>query len=166
MKKLIAFSLAIFAFSLTSCKDDNVSTNEDPNNYEARLEGTWDLEKVHYDTEIPALGGGSPTPVTGDGKNVNGNITLTRNPNNFTYDFSFDADLAGLPIPVNQQGSGTWTTSRDNSKLIVTDENGEEIVFVVVSNEAKKQVYTTTISETVQQIFTLEVDLDLEFSRP
>ncbi len=166
MKKLFALSLAIFALTITSCKDDNISSNEDPNDYEARLEGTWDLEKVHYDTEIPALTGGDPTPISGEGNNVNGNITLTRNPNTFTYDFNFDADFSGLPIPVGQKGSGTWTTSRDNSKLIVTDDTGQEIVFVVVSNEAKKQVYTTTISQSVQGIFTLEVDLELEFTRP
>lgn len=166
MKNWLLMSLALSAIVFTGCKDDNISTDADPSNYEARLAGTWDLDKVYFDTEIPSFDGTSdPTPVSGEGTNVKGNISLTRNPNKFDYTFSFDANI-GIPIPVNQTGSGTWTTTRDDTKLIVTDESGEEIVFEVITNSEKKQVYTTTITQTFQNVFSLEVDLELEFSRP
>ncbi len=167
MKKLLLSGLAILALTISSCKDDNISSFEPPANYEDRLAGTWNLERVIYDTEIPDLTGGTgSTPVHGEGTNVSGTFTLSQDPNEFDYEFRFGVNLMGIALPINQQGSGTWTTTRDDSKIIVTDESGEEIVFNVIVNEEKKQVYTTTVTQNLQNVLTLDVDLELEFSRP
>lgn len=167
MKKWLTFSTLFLTLFLFSCKDDNISSYEPPTNYEDKLAGTWNLDKVIYDTEIPDFNGTGSTPVHGEGANVDGTIVLSQDPNKLTYDFRFTADLSGLSVPVNQSGGGSWTTTRDDTKLIVTDEQtGEELIFNVMVNEDKKQVYTTTVTQNVLNAITLEVDLHLEFSRP
>lgn len=167
MKTWLTLATAIIlGFSFSSCKDDNIS-NTEPENYEDKLAGTWNLQSVHYETEIPDFGtGNGPTPVSGDGQNVDGTFVLTQDPNNFTYEFSFDANVQGFPLPVDLIGEGAWTTTRDNSKLIVTDsDTGEEIVFNVAVNEENKQVYQTSVVQDVFQGITLTIDLDMEFTR-
>ncbi len=165
MRKLLFLFLATLTIGATSCSKDDELGN--PNDFEERLGGTWDLQKIYYSTEIPDFSGGEPTPVNGNGGNVAGNIVLNRNPNTFQYNLFFTANIiSGFPIPLPLGGTGTWTTYRDNSKLVLRDENGEETLFAVIINEPKRQVYTTTISESILGLYTVEIDLELEFTRP
>lgn len=131
---------------------------------------------VSYDTEIPNfLNPGSPAiVVAGDGKDVSGRFELTRNPNEIDYNLNFmaEADIlgTGMPVelPVNFASSGTWTTTSDGSKLIVTDEDGEEILFNVEVNEQDKQVFSSTLSQSGSDFglpITLEIDILLTFER-
>ena len=173
-KKVFLFSLiAAFGF-LFSCKKEDKETviqvvNEFP--YEQRLEGKWKLKAVEYDSEIPDLtGGGSPTQISGSGVSVNGNINFQRNPNLMDYNFSFIAlvDLTGtgfpLPIPIDFDGSGEWTTTSDQSKVILYD--GEtEFIFDVLINEKDTQILETTISQDFQGFLSLEVDVILTFNK-
>ena len=177
MKKILLLLFA-FTLSLASCKKDDKddsNTEPAPQTYEQRIEGEWDLVAVSYDTEIPDLtGGGSPTPIAGNGKDVSGDFNLTRDPNRVVYDLNFKAELdpfgtgSGFEIPVNFESSGDWTTTSDASKLIVTDDMGEEIIFDVEVNEQNKQVFSSAITESVDLLgfpLSLEVDLLLTFER-
>lgn len=172
MKKLI-FALAIISMALACKKDDNcqpVTSYEYP--YEQRLEGNWDLVGVEYDTELPDISGSGQTiPVSGSGTNVSGTFDLSRDPNNVDYNFSFTAlaDITGtgfpVPIPVNFSSTGEWTTTSDEKHLLITDDNGETLVFDVEENQEDTQIFTSTISENFQGIFTLEVFVRLSFER-
>lgn len=175
MKKIALFLFA-FAIALTSCKkeDKDSTTTPTPKTFEEKLEGNWDLVAVTYSTEIPdLLGGGAPTPVAGNGTEVSGDFDLTRNPNRVEYNLNFKAEVdpfgTGSPIevPVNFESSGDWTTTSDASKVIITDDLGQEIIFNVDVNEENKQVYSATITESVNVLvpITLEVDMILTFER-
>ncbi len=157
--------LASLAF-LFSCKKENKDVviqivTEFP--YEQKLEGNWKLQAVEYDSEIPDItGSGTTTKVSGSGVSVNGNINFQRNPNLMEYNFGFIAmiDLTGigfpLPIPINFDGAGEWTTTSDQSKVILTD-GGDEFIFDVLVNDIDKQVLETTISQSFQGLLSVEV---------
>jgi hypothetical protein len=165
MRKFFLLFYALLTLIISSCnKDDDAGYN--PNDFEKRLEGSWNLQQIHYNTEIPDFSGGEPTQVDGKGQNVFGNITLNKNPNTFEYNFIFTANLIGFPLPLVLGGSGTWTTYRDNSKVVLRDAQGEETVFLVLINESKRQVYSTTLSQNLAGLYTVEIDLELEFTRP
>lgn len=170
MKKLISLSLLSLALCIGACKKDDKGT--DDNSYEARLAGTWDLKSVKYKADIPdIIGGGTPTHVEGAGTGVSGNFILKRNPNTLTYNYSFTASVdpfnscTEIPIPVSAAGQGDWTTTTDGSKIIIT-EDSTSTTFSVITNEPKRQVFTSTISQNVSGLFTVDVDVELEFTRP
>ncbi len=171
MKKLLPVLLILGVFTLgISCKKKDKPTKVEEPTFEERLEGTWNLKAVKYDSEIPSLTGGDPVPVNGEGTEVGGSIKLTRNPHKFEYDFSFNASIdpgLGSPVtvPIQQAGTGTWTTTSDNSKIITTADSGEEVIFNVKINEANRQVYETTVTQDIQGFFSIEADLELEFQR-
>ncbi|WP_417590963.1 hypothetical protein [Owenweeksia hongkongensis] len=174
IKKVSLLTLIASFVILFSCKKEDKESviqlvSEFP--YEKRLEGSWKLKAVEYDSEIPDFtGSGSPTRVSGSGVSVNGKINFQRNPNLMDYNFAFIAmvDLTGtgfpLPIPIDFEGSGEWTTTSDQSKVILTD--GEtEFIFDVLVNEEDIQVLETTISQDFQGILSLEVDVVLTFDK-
>lgn len=177
MKNIILlFSAAVLLFA--SCKkDDKNDTTSQPTtqSYEQRIAGQWDLVAVSYDTEIPNIQ--DPTEpaiqVSGEGKDVSGKFILTRNPNEIDYNLNFTAEVdpfnsgTAIPVPVNFGSSGTWTTTSDASKLIVTDENDEEILFNVDVNEQNKQTFSATITQTINMgiPLSLAVDIVLSFER-
>ena len=178
MKKLILL-ISCFALTFVSCKkedkDDSTPTPK-AQTYEERVTGEWDLVAVSYDTEIPnLLNPGSPSiPVAGNGKDVSGRFELTRDPNEIDYNLNFKAevDLMGtgspMELPINFGSTGTWTTTSDDSKLIVTDEDGEETLFSVKVNEQNKQVFSSTLIQSGSDFglpITLEVDILLTFER-
>lgn len=178
MKKILLL-ISCFTLALSSCKkEDKESTDPtpQPQTYEQRVTGEWDLVAVSYDTEIPNFlnAGSPPIVVAGDGKDVSGRFVLTQNPNEIDYNLNFmaEADIlgTGMPVelPVNFASSGTWTTTSDGSKLIVTDEDGEEILFNVEVNEQDKQVFSATLSQSGSDFglpITLEIDILLTFER-
>lgn len=159
---------------LFSCKKEDKETvvkivTEYP--YEQRLEGEWKLKKVEYDSEIPDFtGSGEVTNISGKGSAVNGKINFERNPHFANYNFSFIAltDITGtgfpLPLPIVLGGSGEWTSTSDQSKLILT-EGGNELIFDVLVNEEKTQVLETTISQDIQGLLLLDLNLILSFER-
>ena len=174
MKKIV-FLLCALTLSIASCKKEKKDAASTPQTYEDRVAGNWDLVAVSYETEIPDLSGsgGGPISIAGEGKDVSGTFILTKNPNEINYILSFNAELdplnTGNPVefPVNFASSGVWTTTSDASKLIVTDDNGEEILFNVEVNEQNKQVFSSTLSQSINVgiPITLEVDIVLTFER-
>lgn len=176
MKKL-SLLLFVFILAFASCKKkDKESTTPQatPKTYEEKLEGEWNLVAVSYATEIPDIvGGGAPIQIAGNGTEVSGDFDLTRNPNRVVYDLSFKAEAdpfnTGTPteIPVNFASAGDWTTTSDASKVIVTDDLNQEIIFNVEVNEDNKQVFSATIMETINMglPITLAVDVVLSFER-
>ncbi len=166
MKRLFAIVLLSLCL-LPSCKKDQ--GDEAPPTYEDRLEGSWDLVAVSYSTVIPNFQ--DPTqagfPVAGDGTEVSGSFELRRNPHEVDFNFSFNASVMGFPsIPVQRSGSGSWTTTSDEKMLIVTTDDGESYQFEVLVNEPKQQIFAGNFTETFNNLFSLEVETELEFSRP
>lgn len=156
--------------TVAACKKEN---NTAEPTYEDRLTGTWDLKAVQYDgTTINPANPTQPLEVKGDGTNVLGVFELTQNPNHLKYSFSFNADVKlsdtstqSVSVPISQSGEGDWTTTSDESKLIITDTSGTIYTFNVLVNEANKQVFKTNIQETVLGLIPVNADVTLEFSK-
>lgn len=150
MKKLILFSLV--ALSVMSCRkktDDTTTTTTDPNSFENRIVGTWNLTEVDYDTELPSIiPGQPPTQLSGSAENVTGSFVITSNPNTIAYDYSFDVSISGIgSIPINTQESGTWTLSSDETFIFLQLENGETSQMKILEDSSNRQIYETTVVE-------------------
>jgi hypothetical protein len=66
------------------------------------------------------------------------------------YNYSFtiaDAQLP-FPVPVNQAGEATWEVLGSDTKVYM-EEDGETIIYDVVTNEATRQVWSGTLPFTI-----------------
>lgn len=174
LKQVFPFLIIASIAFLFSCKKENKETvvkivTEYP--YEKRLEGEWKLKEVEYDSEIPDLtGSGGVTNISGKGSVVNGRINFERNPHFTNYNFSFIGltDITGtgfpLPLPIVLGGSGEWTSTSDQSKIILT-EGSDQLIFDVLVNEENVQVLETTISQDIQGLLLVDLNMTLSFER-
>ncbi len=167
MKKIIPFLITSLVLSLSSCKDDNKSGTLD-DSYTARLVGVWTLKSVDYEADVNLAG--TPIPIAGSGTSLDGSIAFTQQPNTYKLDLKFNAavDLGGgvpIPIPIDETSQGTWTTTADDSKIIVTDDQGMTTLFEVVTNESNRQVFKGTMTQDAPIIGKIDVDVVLEFTR-
>lgn len=165
MKKAI-FIFSLLLLVLSSCKK---KMSEET--FEERLEGNWKLVSVQYSGTAPnPLNPTATINFDGEGQNVQGGLEMHRNPYKVDYDFSFTANVAlsdttpAFPVDIDQSGSGTWTTTSDESTIIITEEN-QTYNFDVLTNEPDRQVLHTTITQTVFQFVTVNSDVELEFVR-
>lgn len=152
MKKLILFTLV--ALSILSCRKkiddtDSSTTTTNPNTFEGRIVGTWNLTEVDYDTELPSIiPGQPPTQLSGSAENVTGTFTIGVDPNTISYDYSFDVSISGIgSIPINTQEGGTWTLSSDETFIFIQLENGETSQMKILEDTDSRQVYETTVVE-------------------
>lgn len=150
MKKIFLFSL--LALSIISCRkktDDTTTTTEDPNSFENRIVGTWDLTDVDYDTELPSIiPGQPPTQIAGSAESVTGNFVINSDPNTISYNYSFDVSINGIgTIPISTQESGTWTLSSDETVIFMQLDNGETSQLKILEDTDSRQKYETTVTE-------------------
>ena len=96
---------------------------------------------------------------------------LGHDPNNLDYSYDFIANLQlvdsvlSIPVPVSREGSGTWSATSDGSRIFVTETDQSTYTFIVKENGLDRQVYETTVEETLFGVFTIEVDVELTFIR-
>ena len=165
---LLSTSAALFI----SCAKEAKFIPLEDQPYEQRLEGVWDLKGVKYAAEFPNPQNPLQTiNIEGEGEDVEGLFVLGHDPNDIDYAYNFVANLQlfdsvpAIPVPVEQAGSGTWSATSDESRIFVTEDNQTSYTFVVKENSLNRQVYETTIQETIMGVFTLEVDAELTFER-
>ncbi len=172
IKKMGVLGIVFIAMVSFSCKKDVVLASLEDQPYEQRLEGIWELTSVEYESEIPNPQNPLQTiEIDGSGEDVEGIFVLGHDPNqlDFSYEFLANIQLVDsvppIPIPVERDGSGTWSATSDESRIIITEDDQTTYTFIVKVNELNKQVYQTTIEETILGVFTIEVDVELTFVR-
>ena len=166
------YSLILAVGLLISCKKEVAITPLEDMPYEQRLEGIWELQSVTYATEFPDPQNPLQTiDINGDGEDVEGLFVLGHDPNELDYSYAFVANISladslpAIPIPIERDGDGTWSTTTDESRIFITETDQTSYTFLVIENELNRQVYQTTIEETVLSIFTIEVEVELTFVR-
>lgn len=167
-----ALTMLLAAGLLLSCSKDAEFVPLENQSFEQRLEGLWTLQEVKYAAELPNPQ--NPLQVInieGEGDDVEGLFVLGHDPNRLDYDYNFVANLQivdsipAIPLPVERAGSGTWSSTSDESRIFVTEDDQTSYTFVVVENTLTRQVYQTTIEETIMGVFTIEADVELTFVR-
>lgn len=163
MKKSFLLLLLVSMISL-ACKKERTEES-----YEERLEGQWDLVAVDYNGTAPdPMNPGRVINFEGQGQNVQGGMEVNRDPNEVDYNFSFRANvsvsdtLPAFPFDIDESGSGTWTTTSDESTIIINGDT-ETYNFEVLTNEPDRQVLRTNITQTLFQILTVNSEVELEF---
>lgn len=166
------WGLILLLIFFVSCdKEADIPSLEDLP-YEQRLEGIWDLKAVTFSTQIPNPQNPLQTiDIEGEGEDVSGLFVLSHDPNNLDYRYEFTANLSladslpAVPVPVEREASGSWSATSDESRIFVTEEDQTAYTFIVKENSLNRQVYETTFEETIMGIFTIEVDVSLQFER-
>lgn len=164
-------AMVVLAISVSCNKEASLTPLEDMP-YEQRLEGIWELQNVQYATQFPNPQNPLQTiNISGEGEQVEGLFVLGHDPNEMDYRYEFVANISladsvpAIPIPIERSGKGTWSSTSDESRIFVTEDNQTSYTFVVVENGINRQVYHTTFEETLMGIFTIEVDVALTFVR-
>ncbi|MDX5325143.1 MAG: lipocalin family protein [Bacteroidota bacterium] len=146
MKRLLWLLIPAMFFA---CKKDDDGNS---GGLESNLPGTWKLIAVEYSGSAPNPSNPTQTvPFSGSGTNVNGQFVITKDPNTINYSMFFVGEVnlgSGQPIslPIQQSGSGTWTTTTDGKKLIMTnDSDGKTVTFNVITNTNNRQVWEGTL---------------------
>lgn len=164
--------LMFIALITASCAKDAKLSGRDEMSFEQRLEGAWELIAVKYSSEFPNPQNPLQTiQVDGDGEDVEGLFVLGHDPNKLDYSYDFIANLQlvdsipAIPVPVSRSGAGTWSATSDGSRIFVTETDQSSYTFIVKENSLNRQVYETTVEETLLGVFTIEVDVELTFIR-
>jgi hypothetical protein len=175
MKTAIAYRLFIFliaVFLTAACGKEAVFVPPESKSFEQRLEGFWQLKEVKYAAELPNPQNPLQTiNLEGEGEDVEGLFVLGHDPNNLDYAYEFVANLQvfdsipPIPVPVEREGSGSWSSTSDESRIFVTEDDQTTYTFIIIENTLTRQVYQTTIEETIMGIFTIEADVELTFER-
>lgn len=165
MKKLLA--ILVISAAAFGCSDDNDNNNNNgPTGLAKRMVGTWDMTELSYSTQIPnPLDPFNPIDATGDAQNVDGVFSVRYNPDQtVVYNYSFtivDSDIP-VPVPVSRSGEAEWEVIGGNTKVVM-EEDGETIIYDVITNEPNRQVWSGTVPTEFQGfsfdsdiVFTLE----------
>ncbi len=130
-----------------------------------RLPGEWSASFVSYSAQIDLSSQGLP-PVTiaGITENPNGSVRAEKEPRNMTFQLQFSASIDigfgfPIPIPVNINSSGTYSVSADEKKITMTQSNGSNMEFKVLTNEFNVQVWRTTYPLQIPLLGSLPMDM-------
>ena len=166
------FTVLIAVSLLLSCNKTATVVPLEDQPFEQRLEGIWTLVAVSFETEFPDPQNPLMTiEIEGEGEDVNGTMVVGHDPNELDYSYDFLANIQlndtvpPIPVPVERDGSGTWSATSDESRIFVNEDGQSEYTFEVEVNELNRQVYHTSVEEKVFGVFTIEVNLELTFVR-
>lgn len=164
--------LMMASLLLLSCRKEAEFVPLESKSFEQRLEGVWVLKSVKYAAELPNPQSPLQTiNIEGEGEEVEGLFVLGHDPNKMDYAYNFIANLQifdsvpPIPLPIEQDGSGTWSSTSDESRIFITEEDQSTYTFIVKENSLNRQVYETTIEETLMGFITIEADVELTFER-
>jgi hypothetical protein len=124
--------------------------NSVPTTFEGRIQGKWTVKLVQYSASFELQPGLPPVSIGGEDVNPTGSFDINGSPNNMSYNLRFTAafDLGfgqPIPLPVTQNGNGTWRVENGNRRVVLSQSNGQSRTFEVLVDDLNVQVWKTQV---------------------
>jgi hypothetical protein len=150
-------AILLFVMALSACRKEADKTGpsaggggNNPTTFEQRIDGIWEVKLVQYSASLPLQQGLPPLTIAGADPSATGSFDIGVAPNTVNYNFRVTASIdlgfgVPFPLPITQNGVGTWAVSANKKTLTITQNNGQKQEFAILVDEPNVQVWQGTV---------------------